>query len=495
MEVLEHASSRTDSTGHGPSQDLTPSTAHFPQTPTIKKDAPSDIVHNNNEVDENAPSKEPASAPSQQQDPPRQYSFWAPEIAKERKAYLTGIAQSTFLITLLIWGVLSIYWGSLWKATSKTGSLDGWIINRDGADGVIGNATTSVLLQSKLNDEPMHLNWQVINPSDYPTAADIEQAIAVDEKAWIAVEVTQDVSARLFSARANGDASWSPEGQVVMYVSEARSNTVIPGYVVAPTQRRLQTALSTLAAQLAGQYLTQVAGNATALQALARAPQTISNPVIPVEENLRPWSQPVATAPTFVGLIYLVIITLNVTLGNFNFRQGIQNKLKIRSLIAMRFLVPFIIYFVLAMMYTMLNLPFKLDFNGWHLGFGAGFMTFFVATWCGMLVLGLTVECAVSLIGPQFIGFFLVLLIIANVSVVVFPIPLTPHFYRYGYALPFPHLRAIYTTIVFNTGRHILLLYHFGVLWAWLLVIALTFPIWIVLERKGLTLTTMKKKP
>ncbi|KAK0564209.1 hypothetical protein OC861_004409 [Tilletia horrida] len=414
----------------------------------------------------------------------RLYGFWAPELAKQRKEYLINIARLTLLISLLVWGVFSIYWGSLWKTYEHTGALTAWIINRDSSNGLIGNTISEVLLNSTRNNEPMHLKWVVVNPNDYPTYADVEYAIAAKEDAWIAVEITQDLTNQLALARANGDASWSPQGKVNLFYSEARANTAIPGLVLSPTQRRVQQAIGEVSAMMAGEYLASIAGNATALTALARAPQTIGSPLAATPVNLRPWNQPVATAPTFVGLIYIVILSLNVTMGNFTFRQNIQKRLKFSSLVYMRFLVPIVVYLVLSFMYTMLNLPFKLDFNGWHLGFGAGFMAFVVSTWVGMIVLGLVVECAISIVGPQFIGFFLVLWIIANVAVVVYPIPLTGVFFRYGYALPFPHLKSIYTTIVFNTGKHINILYHFGVLWAWLVVLLVTFPVWIWLERR-----------
>jgi len=486
METLDTRTSHTESSHHATHSQASVSPARPPteSDPNAASTRPYQGSLNDAEKD-GRPGNNDDDDDDDHESSTQLYGFWAPEIAKQRKAYLIGILRSSVLITLLIWGVLAIYWGSLWKATTKTHQLEAWIINRDtGTNTLFGDAVTSTLLQEVESDAPMHLNWQVINPADYPTAQDVEHAVAVDEKAWIAVEIVEDLTDRLFAARASGNASWSPQGHVNLYYSEARANTAVPGYVLSPTQRALQTALGQTAAQAAAQYLTQIAGNATALQALSAAPQTIANPVAATPVNLRPYSQPVATAPTFVGLIYIVIISLNVTLANFNFRQGIQHKLKLRSLIAMRFVVPLLVYFFLSMNYSALSLPFRLAYNGWGLGYGAGFMTFFAATWVGMIVLGLCVECAISIVGPQFIGFFLILLIIANVSVVVLPIPLQPHFYRYGYAMPFYHLRSIYNTIIFNTGRHILVLFHFGVLWLWLLIIFLTFPIWIWLERK-----------
>ncbi|KAE8226321.1 hypothetical protein CF319_g1067 [Tilletia indica] len=408
----------------------------------------------------------------------KEYGFWAPELAALRKEYLIGIARLTAMVTILVWGVLGIYWGGLWTASSKVHNLTAYIINRDGPTGIIGNTTQNALLGS------MHLKWQVIDPTLYPDAASIEQAIATDEKAWLAVEVTQDVSSRLSTARTNGDASWNSQDTVIIYYSEARANTVIPGMVVSPTLKVLESAFANMTVTLAQQYLRSAMTNTTALEAVERAPQTLVTPVIVTAQNLRAWDQTVATAPTFVGLIYVVILALNVTLGNFGMRQAIQGKLKLSSMIAMRIIIPVIVYLFLSFQYAMLNLPFKLHFDGWKLGFGAGFLTFVAATWCGMTVLGLIIECVLAIVGSAFIGFFLILLIIANVVTVVYPIPMMPAFFRYGYAMPFYHLKNIYVHIVYNTSKHILVLYHFGILFAWIAMLLATFPLWIVLERR-----------
>ncbi|KAE8209558.1 hypothetical protein CF319_g9484 [Tilletia indica] len=54
------------------------------------------------------------------------------------------------------------------------------------------------------------------------------------------------------------------------------------------------------------------------------------------------------------------------------------------------------------------DLPFKLHFDGWKFGFGAGFFTFVAATWCDITVLGLIIECVLAIVSSAFIGFFLI---------------------------------------------------------------------------------------
>lgn len=59
------------------------------------------------------------------------------------------------------------------------------------------------------------------------------------------------------------------------------------------------------------------AGNAQAITAIASAPGTISNSISYRLFNLRPYNQPVATAITLVGLIYMLIFAFVITMtGN-----------------------------------------------------------------------------------------------------------------------------------------------------------------------------------
>jgi hypothetical protein len=57
-------------------------------------------------------------------------------------------------------------------------------------------------------------------------------------------------------------------------------------------------------------------GNATAIGLLAAAPSTIHNAIYYTMVNLRPYNQPVATAITLVGLIYMLIFAFVITMSN-----------------------------------------------------------------------------------------------------------------------------------------------------------------------------------
>jgi hypothetical protein len=254
--------------------------------------------------------------------------------------------------------------------------------------------------------------------------------------------------------------------------------------VLAPATATLNKALAQLSSQLAKQYLSSIATNQTAINNLANAPQTIANPIIAVNRDLRPYDVPVAIAVLVVGLIYLCILAFNATMANFGGRQGLQPFLRYRSLVAMRIIAPLVCYFFMSLMISLLNIPFNVPF-GRTFSYGAGFMTWWAATFVGMCVLGLVTECAISLVGPRFIGFALVFWIIINVSVANLPIELSPSFYQYGYSMPFYNIRQIYIKIIFDVGQRVEMLKYFGILWAWLAVILITFPVWIHLEQRS----------
>lgn len=62
-------------------------------------------------------------------------------------------------------------------------------------------------------------------------------------------------------------------------------------------------------------------------------------------------------------------------------------------------------------------------------------------------------------------GFFLVMIIIANVSVASLPHELQPWIYRYGVAMPFHNIGQAVRTIIFDTKNEIA--QNLGILLAW----------------------------
>ena len=72
---------------------------------------------------------------SKSDDPPKYaYGFWSPEIADARKQYIKMSILSCLLIIVALLGVLSIYWGALWKSSELVHNLHGYIVDFDGGE-------------------------------------------------------------------------------------------------------------------------------------------------------------------------------------------------------------------------------------------------------------------------------------------------------------------------------------------------------------------------
>lgn len=363
--------------------------------------------------------------------------------------------------------------------------LHGWIINRD--TGVIGQNITAAVEQITNSPSTSHITWDPIPASMY-NQAELDNQIAVEETRWAALVIEEGATSRLQEAQRIGNASWDPMSVVTLVYSESRSSLAVPGVIVQGITQELTPTLASISATLTTEYLSSNIGNTAALQNVINAPRTITNSIVLANRNLRPYTTDpyngAVLAATYVGLIYLVILSFNIVMGNFGLRQGLQQRLRLGSLIAMRILVPIVIYFWLSLMFSLLNIAFKLDFGKWGLGYGAGFMTFWMCAWSAMTALGLTLECLMSLVGPQFIAFGLIILIVANVSGALIPLELSPGFYLYNRAMIFYNTKEIFLTIFTNAGKHIDILKEVGIIWAWVAVMLLTFPIWIYRERR-----------
>lgn len=186
---------------------------------------------------------------------------------------------------------------------------------------------------------------------------------------------------------------------------------------------------------LIGSSLQANAGNETAMTLLGQAPDTIVQPVYFTMNNVRPYNQPVATAITLVGAIYLLIFSFIVTMTLFPVREimyvdpllsfhSVTSRpadhasspfMTTKAYIAFRLIVPPIIYIPVGLLFAMVTLPFKAHF-GAHYSYAGGFFLWAFTVWLGMCALGLALEFAITLLGTKFMGFALVAIIIANVS-------------------------------------------------------------------------------
>ncbi|ORX38840.1 hypothetical protein BD324DRAFT_576967 [Kockovaella imperatae] len=400
------------------------------------------------------------------------YGFWDPEMKPFRKIALKILGPTVVLSILVMWACLPAYWGSLWKSNHFTDRLTVRVIDRDG--GEIGSAVSQGLLQMK------NLKFFSTDPSAFPTNEDVAEDV-VQEGVWAAIVISEGATEALAQARSIGNSSYNGSNAITVYYAQARNELATGNYLQPYILEDLGMITGRFNAESVAQYLGQNAGNATAMEALARAPTTVVNPVYWTLDNLRPYNQPVATAITLVGLIYMLIFAFIITMTNNAVREIISPFLTTKSYIFYRLASPLLCYLPISFLFAMVSLPFKVHF-GAHFTYAGGFFLWAFTLFLGMASVGLATEFAITILGPKFMAFFLIPLIIVNVSVASLPHELQPWIFRYGVAMPFYNVGKVVRTIIFNTKNEIAM--NLGILLAWIALSLITIPLAVWLFRR-----------
>ncbi|GAB1526159.1 hypothetical protein RhiTH_009325 [Rhizoctonia solani] len=426
---------------------------------------------------ENTDDLRPAEGPGSRPPAPEKFAhtIFDPKIAHLRKLYMKIILATLALTVTIMWICLPVYWGSLARSNTHAPSLKTWVVDRDG--GEVGRTVVQGLLATTQSGTKQHLGWIEV-PGDH--VDNVGEAI-VDEQAWGAVVINPGASAALATARTVGNSTYNPMTAITFYYAQARNEQATGTYVNPLTTQALTQILQQYNAQSASSYLASVSGNATALQAVTSAPLTLTSGIWWTTENLRPFNAPVATALTMVGQIYLCIFAFTLTMSNDAARGILGPFLRLRSYLILRIAVPLIVYFPLSFSFAMVSLPFRAPFGAKYT-YGGGFFLYFAYTYMGMAALGLATEAMVTILTPRFMAFFLLPLIISNVSVTALPFDLQPSFYQYGHAFPVFNNSQAVRTILFNTKNHLGL--NAGVLLGWIALSCITIPLFTTFMRR-----------
>ncbi|KAJ7641202.1 hypothetical protein FB45DRAFT_353578 [Roridomyces roridus] len=376
------------------------------------------------------------------------------EASAARGVYLKTIVGGVVALSVVIFTVFSIYWGSVWSSPHHT--LPGWIVDFDG--GAVGQTVSQAL--SNIDPGKNVISWAVVSASQFPEGiAQLEDAI-LQEKTWYAVAINSGASTNLTTAVSAVDGSYNSSKAITFIASEARNENI---YRVHKTIATAQ--LDAITHQFALHFIADLPTATNAATLLSSAPELVARPIYYSVANLRPFDVPVASAVTFVGLIYLAILSFFVVMLAAAAREasGFEARLSLGSIIRLRLTTSAVAYFFIALIYTLLSRAFQLPFDR---RFGsAGFVIFWMLNWLGMLACGLALEAMLTLLTQRFVPFFLMLWIISNVSTSVFLIPVLPHVYRYGYVFPFYNVSRAIRAIIFETKNDLGL--NFGVLIAW----------------------------
>lgn len=380
-----------------------------------------------------------------------------------RNIFLHAYLGACLFVIIAIFTILAIYWGSLWKTPVQT--IPGWVVDFD--TGVIGRTVVQGMTSGPLPGS--RVAWTAVNASQF-SLSQLLNAIH-EQKTWVAVVINEGATARLQSSLATPSASYNGSDAITVYAEEARNENAFRNLV----RPSVEATLTTICQSFASQSANNLVSSSNITSVLSTSPQTITMPIWYTLDNLIPFNVPVATAVTFVGLIYQYILTFFVVSAGFAAREvsGLNRHLTLRSLIAVRFISSLGSFFIIALFYSFLSLAFLVKFDR-HYG-SSGFVIFWMINWLEMSSTGLALDAMMPILTLRFIPFFMLLWVMVNVSVALYPLEVLPSIYRYGYAAPFYNVSRAIRSIVFGTKNTLGL--NFGVLIAWTAISCITMPL------------------
>ncbi|KAH7888592.1 hypothetical protein F5I97DRAFT_722046 [Phlebopus sp. FC_14] len=384
---------------------------------------------------------------------------------KARREWLKMSFASVLVLWFIIWAFLSIYWAALGRSSTNIHNLTGYVVDFDG--GEIGRAVTQAFTSIH---SPEQMSWLAIDPGQFPNGPSDVEAALLDDRCWAAVTINPGATNNLTAAINEHNGSYNTSVALTAYITTARSENIYRG----PISTGLTSVLTSVAKTYSLNMAKQLASRTDLSTLLTAAPLLVTQPLGFVLNDLRPFDVPVASAVDYVGLIYLLILSFFMTnqlLAAYT-QSGFGRRLKLRSLILIRLLWPTILYLLVSLMYSLLSLAFGVPF-GRKYG-QAGFVIYWMMSWVGMMALGLALESMITILTVKFIALFLILWIIANVSVAFYPIEVLPAVFRFGYAMPFYNVSKTVRTIVFDTKNQVGL--NFGIQLSWVVVSCITLP-------------------
>ncbi|KAG7441781.1 uncharacterized protein BT62DRAFT_982655 [Guyanagaster necrorhizus] len=392
--------------------------------------------------------------------------------------YFKILFGGCFAMVIVMFSVFSIYWGALWKIPDH--NLRGWVVDFDGS--AVGTAVVQGLTASSSSSK---VTFTQVSASEFPGGWEEVANRVVEQKAWVAVVVQSNATGALNAAVSSVNSSYDGTEAITFYGVEARNENAYRSLI----RPSVQALLIAICQEYAQQFVSQIASSSSLSSIASSAPQILTEPISYTTDNLVPFDIPVASAITFVGLIYLLILSFFIVMIGASAREisGLERKLTTVSLIRVRLISVFIAYFMISLFYSLLSRAFQVNFSR---KFGdAGFVIFWMVNFVGMLSVGLALEAMITLLTVRFVPFFMILWIISNVSVSFMPLDVLPNIYRYGYAMPFYNVSGAVRTILFGTKNELGL--HFGVLIAWTVVSLITLPTfqWFM-RRKNVPETT-----
>ncbi|KAF9692622.1 hypothetical protein EKO04_009744 [Ascochyta lentis] len=418
--------------------------------------------------------------------------FWHWQMAGVRLHVLKLWLRTNLILAIAIMAFLCLFWGALFRQNDNVKHLKILVVDFDGQVAPYTKTTPLIgpFVTRRVTDM---LNGGGIIPSYIlRSAGDFDydplkvRESVYDFHAWGAVIVNPNATAILDHAIRQGNASYDPSGACQIVYNSARDQITTSTYIV-PSLTALQRSV---VHSFGSFWIPHLQKDVQTLR-IDISPQALSPGIDFTTYDLRPFGPPIATPAVSIGLIYLIIISF----FSFTFFLPIHMKylspkghppLLFRHLIAWRYIATVLSYFFLSLVYSFVSLAFLMPTNSqpashvWPVknanGYGhATFMVYWMGNWIGMIAFGLASENMAMLLGTPWTALWLIFWVISNVATGFYSLDLAPSFYRWGYAWPMHNIVELTRSTLFDLHPRVGL--NFGILFAWVAVDTLLFPI------------------
>lgn len=362
--------------------------------------------------------KNTAAGAEQLSESPEQYPIWSHKITRPRIVFVKQMLTYFAVTTLVLWVSLPIFWGSSSTLARYFGNLHIHVVDFDshasGANAIAGPYITAALRTIDSASGP-HLSYDIIDPARYPGGAQQVMDAVAKSGPWGAIVIHANATSAWRNAVTTGNAAYDPNGSVGLYYSAARFYQITLLYVVNFISQSAHSAIFAASQAAAQQFLCANAGstastqNAGALTTASSSHAAIGQPFGSYQYDVNPITAWSSAAPMEAGLVYLTIFTFHFALMAYFGRtfSGLFVKLKFRSLIAMRLAFCAVMYFFLALWYTLINRAFQEPLYD-HVG-RAGFVNLWALAFVTLLAVGLPMESMISLLTVRWFPCFLIM--------------------------------------------------------------------------------------
>lgn len=218
-------------------------------------------------------------------------------MATERKAWTKMIVMFLVLLTVIVLGILSLYWGADHSLQFNVPVFTVAVIDFDG--GEVGPYLQQMAAMERAMNPKMTLGYVNEPGSKYNFSNEMARHALYEEKFWIGLVVQANATTAMNYAYNTGNTSYDPSGSIHLIYEEGRNALAIDEYAYPLIVTFMTDFVMKFTKQKQMSLLTANAGNAAALARQAQTPIPIGYSTY----NLAPYVPSTAEAATEIGTI------------------------------------------------------------------------------------------------------------------------------------------------------------------------------------------------